>query len=566
MFDDGREAHNDGVRPIAVALLAAAAAAALSSLAPAPWPEETAVLTVDQLDTRIGEIPVGQGSTAAETMVGPSGAVVVASDGYRSAGVVRVTIATGDGSRLELSDIRLRLELADGRTEPLPVIRWDEEEQVLVAERRAPVDSRVVLGLLGAVVVLWISEVIPLWTTSLLIPVALTVAGTSTATDALAPFFHPIIALFFGGFLMAEAMRRADLDHLAAVHLIARAGRGPKALFAAMIGVAAFASMWMSNTAAMAVLLPIALAVTTPLDEPRYTKALILTMAYAATIGGVGSAIGTPANPLAIEFLDEYAGREISFSGWFAYGLPMVVVFLPIMGMVMWFRYRVTIPSETFRAAVTAAREEADAAGRPDRDQIVVLAVFLGVLAVWLTQSWHGLSTGIVAVGGAAVLSILGRILPEDLGRISWESLLTFGGGLSLGFAMSETGTADWVATRLTGLAGVPETIGVLAVATLALGLTTVASNTATAAMMIPLAIPLAGILGIDPVVLVVVVAIASSVDFALVIGTPPTMMAYSTRLYTPGEVFRAGIALDGIGIAVLVLIVTTVWGFLGLV
>ncbi len=129
-----------------------------------------------------------------------------------------------------------------------------------------------------------------------------------------------------------------------------------------------------------------------------------------------------------------------------------------------------------------------------------------------------------------------------------------------------ESGTSDWVATRLEGLAGVPEPLAVAAVAVLALGLTTVASNTATAAMLVPLAIPLAGLIGVDPVLLVAVVAIASSIDFALVVGTPPTMLAYATDLYTTREIFRTGIVLDFVGIALLVGAVVPLWELTGLV
>jgi sodium-dependent dicarboxylate transporter 2/3/5 len=174
------------------------------------------------------------------------------------------------------------------------------------------------------------------------------------------------------------------------------------------------------------------------------------------------------------------------------------------------------------------------------------------------------METGIVALGGAVALAVLGRVLPEDLGRISWASLLTFGGGLALGFFVLSTGTSDWIATRLDGLAGIPAPIAILLVASVTLGLTMIASNTAAAAMLIPLAIPLAGITGVDPVLMVLVVAIASSIDFALVIGTPPTMLAYSTRLYTPAQIFRVGIVLDLVGILLLTFGMVWVWSLLG--
>jgi sodium-dependent dicarboxylate transporter 2/3/5 len=166
------------------------------------------------------------------------------------------------------------------------------------------------------------------------------------------------------------------------------------------------------------------------------------------------------------------------------------------------------------------------------RDQIEVLSVFAIVMAGWLTQSSHDQSPSIVALAGTIALMLLGRIETDDLGTISWPTLLTFGGGLTMGVAMVDSGASDWIMTRLTGASDWPT--------------------------------PLAGLIGVDPVMLVVVVAIASSVDFPLVIGTPPTMLAYSTGLFTSGEILRGGALLDILGIAILVGLVVPFWQLTG--
>jgi len=550
--------------------IAAIAAMVGAWLAPQPWPAGPAQLQVTVDGAMVAERTLEVGDREARTLRvdGPElAATLELPDGVPTdAPVVARVQVEGGAAAADLGSIGLRMVLSDGRVEPVPVVRSDQAAGLLELQRRPPDGSAAVLGLLGVVVVLWVTEAVPLFVTSLAIPVVLVVSGVGTANDALAPFFHPIIALFFAGFLMAEAMRRTGLDHLAAISLVARAGRSPLTLFVAMIAVSAFMSFWMSNTAAVAVLLPIALAVTEPLQSIGYRKAIVLAIAYAATIGGVGSAIGTPANPLAIQFLRDFVGRDISFVEWFAVGLPMVVTFLPLMGAYLWWRMRARPAAERFSQAREVARAELAVAGRPNRDQLVVLLVFAGVVALWLTETFHGIQTGIVALGGAVVLALLGKVLPEDLGRISWASLLTFGGGLTLGFFLLETGTSDWIATRLDGLSAIPAPIAVGLVATVTLALTTVASNTATAAMLVPLAIPLAGLTGVDPVLMVLVVAIASSVDFALVIGTPPTLLAYSTRLYTPGQIFRVGIVLDLVGIVLLSVVVVWFWQIVGVV
>lgn len=544
--------------------LAALAAIVGVAVAPRAWPVGPGQLELRDGDRVVASVPVSVGS-AEDEEISFAGGTVELPNGVPIDGRVTFDIRLDDPT-LDATAVTVFLLLADGRSELIPVGRADAEAGTILAQRWPPHGAEAVLALLGVVVVLWVSGIIPLFVTSLAIPVVLVATGVGSANASLSNFFHPIIALFFAGFLMAEAMRRTRLDHLAAISIIARAGRSPVTLFAAMIGVSAFLSMWMSNTAAVAVLLPIALAITAPMESLGYRKALVLGIAFAATIGGVGSAIGTPANQLAISFLSDFVGTRISFIEWFAIGLPMVIIFLPIMGVYLWWRIGASPDRARFSEARRVAREDLAAAGRPTRDQLTVMAVFGGVIAVWLTEPIHGLETGIVALGGAVVLALLRRIEPDDLGRISWASLLTFGGGLTLGVFLVETGTSDWIATQLQGLSAVPAPVAVAAVATVTLLLTTVASNTAAAAMLIPLAIPLATIVGVDPVLLVLVVAIASSVDFALVIGTPPTLLAYSTRLYTPGEIFRVGVVIDLLGLVLLVTAVAWFWQLVGIV
>lgn len=479
-----------------------------------------------------------------------------------------VAFATlADGRRPRLDEIQLELALSDGRVVRLPGQSFNEGAQSLELAIRPPRHVPLALALLALVAVLWIAEAIPLFATSLLVPVVLVVAGVQSAEGALAPFFHPIIALFLGGFLMAEAMKRVGLDRRLALLLVSHAGSGPIRLYAAFLGVSAFASMWMSNTAATALLVPIALAVTAPLGASAYRKTVVLGIAYAATLGGVGSAIGTPANPMAIAMLDAFGGRHISFAGWFAFGLPMVVVFLPVLAYVLWRGARAAVAPEEFALVrERAAATKSDDSPTERRAQRTVLFVFLAVMAAWLGETWHGVDAGIVALAGTALLALLGRLQAEDIGRISWGALVTFGGGLALGRFLVSSGASDWMALGLGGLAGFPAWVGVGAMGLLALGLTSIASNTATAAMLIPLAIPLAGILGVDPALLVCVVAIASSLDFAMVVGTPPTMIAYSTGLFTAGEIFRAGILLDLLGAVVLLVAVVGLWHLFGIV
>jgi sodium-dependent dicarboxylate transporter 2/3/5 len=552
-----------GSRRIGVILLAAAAGLAVWFWSPGEWDEGPATVVARARGVPIAEVAVELGNSAPIDPVEFDTATIELPNGVPTDDPIEVVVVV-EGDGIGLGDLSVDLIRQGDEVEAIPVLSQDAA--TFTAVRRPPADVGVILGLLAAVIILWVSEVVPIFVTALAIPLVLAFTGVATARAAMAPFFDPIIVLFFAGFLMAEAMRRVELDHLAAVAVVARAGRSPRRLFAAMLAISAFMSMWMSNTAAVAVLLPIAIAVTDPLGHQGYRKAVVLGLAYAATIGGVGSAIGTPANLLAIDFLDTVTGREIAFVDWFAFGLPMVVLFLPVMGTYLWWVSGVRVDREQFVDVRTKARQELDAAPDLTVRQWTVLAVFGAVVAGWLTQQWHGQSPGMVALAGAVVLFATGLIESGDLQRISWPTLLTFGGGLTLGTFMVETGASDWVVAQLGGLASWPTVLGVAAVAAVTLALTTVASNTGSAATLIPLAIPLAGLIGVDPTLLVAVVAIASSIDFALVIGTPPTMLAYSTDLFTVREILRKGALLDLVGIVLLVAAVVPLWQLFGIV
>lgn len=528
----------------------------LASQAPRAWPGGPATLVLEHGDRPV-RLPI-RVNGGHQTLDDGLGTVDVQAD-ERS---LQVRVDHPDA--LALDAVRVTVELADGRTALVPSLRVDDGD--LVAARRLPVGAPIVLGLLGLVIVLWLSEVVPLWVTSLFVPVALVTAGVTPATEALAPFFHPVIALFLAGFALAGAMDRSELDRRLAVGVVARLGSGPRRLYGGLLVVSAVASMFMSNTAAAAMLVPLAVAVTTPLGEDarNYRRAMVLGIAYAATLGGVGSAIGTPANPLAIAFLEE-TGRTIGFVGWFAYGLPMVVLFLPVVGAWVWWRLDARPPRATFDRAAREARTAWAALPPISSAERRVSLVFGLVVVAWLTDAFHGVHAGIVGLMGVVLLHLLGQLDKEHLGAIDWSALLTFGGGLTLGLHLTSSGASDWLATRLELLAGLPGTIGVFAMGALALGLTAVASNTASAAILIPLAVPLSSVLGLDPALLVMVVAVASSIDFALVIGTPPTMVAYSTGELEAGEIFRIGILLDLLGLFVLVTVVVQLWGVLGL-
>jgi sodium-dependent dicarboxylate transporter 2/3/5 len=442
----------------------------------------------------------------------------------------------------------------------------DDAGTWLLFTMRMPLQAKTTLALLFAVAGLWLTELIPLAASALLIPVVAVVTGIASETAAFQAFADPIIMLFLAGFLMAEAMRRTGLDRWVALAILQRSSAQPAYLMLTLMALTAFLSMWMSNTAAAAITIPIALAILAKIPDEKeptgFRKALILAVAY--------SAIGTPANMLAVSFLNKYTGAELAFADWFAFGLPMVLLMTPLVWLYLLFTFGLN-PWRVNGAISHSIQHELYATefkqqGPLGRDQKLVMGIFLGVMALWLTEEWHGISTAIVAIGGALLLFLLRLVKEGDLNQINWNALLTFGGGLAIGTLLVNTGVSDWIALQLVGLNNLPAALVVFLVAGLTLLLGAFISNTACAAMLIPLAIPLAQLLGLDPRLLVAVVAIGSSIDFALVIGTPPTMLAYATGFFRTSEIFRRGLLLDLIGLLLLSFGVIWIWWLLGAV
>jgi sodium-dependent dicarboxylate transporter 2/3/5 len=211
-------------------------------------------------------------------------------------------------------------------------------------------------------------------------------------------------------------------------------------------------------------------------------------------------------------------------------------------------------------------KEELKRMGGLSRDQRFLLLIFLAIMGLWLTDQWHHIHAAIIALAGVLLLFFTKTIQKEDLNHINWNALLTFGGGLALGSMLVLTGVSDWIAMQLTGLVDLPPLLVIFLIAGLTLLIGAFISNTACAAMLIPLAIPLAQILHMDPRLLVAIVAIASSIDFALVVGTPPTMMAYSTGFFEAKGIFKRGIILDLVGILILSFGIIWIWQLLGVV
>ncbi|MBN1331132.1 MAG: DASS family sodium-coupled anion symporter [Candidatus Heimdallarchaeota archaeon] len=443
-----------------------------------------------------------------------------------------------------------------------------------------PYKTGIALGLLVLVAGLWISEIVPTIVGAFLVPIVIVISGISTPAVALQPFFDPVIALFFGGFILAEALKKHNIDKRLALGIVGRASIKPSMLLLILMSVAAFLSMWMSNTASAAVMVPIAIALVTQIetsgkekDTTGFKKALVLGIGYSATTGGIASVIGTPANPIAIQGLSD-VGIEISFLKWFAFGLPFVIIMLFAIWGYLLLVFRPKVSKKSLADAQVVFRDDLKKMGKMKSKEWLTIVIFIFTILLWLlatplgnwTNGALSLNSGIIALIAVVLIFGTNTLEPKDVKNINWNALFLFGGGLVLGQALELTGIADWIASNMGIIEGKHFIIIALIVGGISLLVTAVASNTASAAMLIPLVIPIAFSLHIDPTLLAVVVAIGSSVDYALVFGTPPTMISYSTGFFSVKEIFKTGAVLDIIGVLLLSTVSVLLWYGFGLI
>jgi sodium-dependent dicarboxylate transporter 2/3/5 len=416
---------------------------------------------------------------------------------------------------------------------------------------------------------LWTTEAVPLVATSFIIPLLQTLMGLQSFKAALSPFFDPVVMLLLGGFLLALAVEKNDLDEFFAYQIISRFQADARLMVLIFMVTTSFLSMWISNTASTALMLTMALRLTETVKDKRgnFSKIIILSIAYSATAGGLSTLVGTTTCAMAAGFLKEIIGYEITFLGWMGFGLPITL----LMVLTIWVVLLAIFPIDV--EEITSLSIHGRALTEKAR---LTLVVFVFSILLWLTGrlpeplaqalGWpgHGLSSSIVA-GIIAVLLFVSDIIDErDLGRANWSTLLLIGGGLSLGGALDVSGLVLRISDGLVFLTGGrPEIVTITLVAVFGLGISIFASNTASAGILLPIAISLGSTTSVSPIVLAVVIGISTSLDFMLPVGTPPNAIAYSTGRVTMRDMIKAGFALDVIGAIITIFLARYLWPYL---
>lgn len=449
--------------------------------------------------------------------------------------------------------------------------------------------AHMLAGVAAMTVVLWVTEAIPLAVAALLGPSLAVLLGVAEAKVALAAFGDPLIFLFLGGFLLASGLSRQGFDRRAALWLVSRPfvdGSPTRALWA--VGVVGFSfSLWISNTATTAMLIPVVLGLHQTMcavapDDPqtkrrldRFGGAMCLALAYSASMGGSATPIGTAPNVIALGMLEDQTGARIDFGTWMAFALPIAAVMTVI---ILW------LISRAFPAPVARVEGLTDEVERllaemgplrPAERRVLIifgltvagwllpaiLKLSLGPEHAWALWAKASLNEGAVAMVGACLLFLVPagepgkdeeRLLDwESAKDIDWGTLLLLGGGFALGKLTFSTGLAEAIGRGVLDVAGpiADHPAGLLASATLlVIFLTELTSNTATTSMMLPVIIGIAQASGFDPVATAIAVTLAASHAYMLPVSTPPNAMAYGTRLVRLSDMVRLGLRLDVIG------------------
>jgi sodium-dependent dicarboxylate transporter 2/3/5 len=422
----------------------------------------------------------------------------------------------------------------------------------------------------------WMTEAISIYATALLPLAAFPLLGAASIREAAAPYGHELIFLFLGGFVLALALEHWGVHRRLALRVLSVVGARPARMVGAFMLIAAFISMWVTNTATTIMLLPVALSVLALIPEEQGDSvqgrnlclALLLGIAYAASIGGVGTIIGTAPNVFVVSFIERQIGVEISFLTWMSFALPLVLVFLPLAWwlLVKWIFPLPPAPIEGVTDLLAKLRDELGAPGRGER---LVFAVFLATAAAWVTRPLlneleiggsrplAGLTDPGIAVISALVLFVTpvrpsqGEFLMNwrTAVRLPWGLLILFGGGLSLAAALDRSGFSAYLGGLASGLGSLPAPVIVLAVVSMMIFLTEITSNTATTATLVPVLYAVALGLGLDPFVLIIPAAIAASCAFMLPVATPPNAIVFGSGQVSLPQMSRAGLRLNLIGI-----------------
>ena len=420
----------------------------------------------------------------------------------------------------------------------------------------------------------WATEPIPIPVTSLLPLVVIPLIGAGSAREAAAGYSSPIVMLLLGGFIIALGIERWGLHKRIALNIVANVGSRPASLIFGFMIATALLSMWISNTATTLMMVPIALSAAAALKDEsgRFVTALLLGVCYAASIGGVATPIGTPTNLIAIQWLEENTGTTIGYAQWMSFGLPALALLIPVA----WWVVTRRLPQlGDGKAAMVEIHQQRDALGGVSAPEARAALVFGIVACLWVLRvpvqlaaesaGWNApwrLAVGDmgIAVAGAVAMFLVPAggeqkraiLRWDEAVKLPWGVLILFGGGISLGQAVTRTGMSTWIGDQLTTLSVLPPIFFIAVVVALVIFLTELTSNVATMTTLAPILGALAGAIGAAPESLLAPAAVAASCAFMLPVATAPNAIIYATDKVPIAQMIQRGVRVNLIGILII--------------
>jgi len=428
----------------------------------------------------------------------------------------------------------------------------------------------------------WATEAVPIAVTALLPLIFFPLLGIANIQDSATPFANKVIFLFLGGFIVALAMQRWNLHRRIALTILQYVGGNGRSLIGGFMLVSALLSMWVMNTSTTMMLLPIALSIITVIknsvkhlnekEKKDFQYALLLGLAYAASMGGMSTLVGTAPNAMMAAFMLDTYSIEIDFSRWMLVGIPLTLVMVPLAWLTLT-RIIFKVDFQTGYKGQEKLKQMKEEMGKISLPEKKIGIVFIVLALTWILRplltNIPGLSalddSGIAMAGALAIFLIPSGDKNDPfllrwvhIEKLPWSILLLFGGGLSLASAVSKTGLAKWLGVNLVDIGTLPLVAIVVLITAMIIFLTELTSNIATTATFLPVVGAIAVEMGINPIILVAPIPLAASCAFMLPVATPPNAIVFGSGLLTIPKMIRAGLVLNIIGIVIVSIVAIT--------
>ncbi|WP_250098312.1 SLC13 family permease [Halalkalibacter alkaliphilus] len=429
-------------------------------------------------------------------------------------------------------------------------------------------EPRAVLSITVLIAIWWMTEPLPIAVTSLLPLILLPISGAVNYEVTSAAYFNPIILMFLGGFTIALAIEKWNLHKRIAMSILLFIGTSTKRIILGIMLATAFLSMWISNAATALMMFPVVMALISevknkkifdPISTESFTKGLLLTVAYSASIGGLATLIGSVPNAIFAGIADSVLHQKISFADWFVFAFPITTILLFLLYVLILLRF--PVPSGT-HIPDSIVKQQLNNLGNMTNEEKSVLFIFISTVVLWIFSGFlpFQLTDTTIALIGALALFLVpsqsqkGMLMNwNDMKKLPWGILLLFGGGLSLAAAFVETNVTGWIGMHLTSIETLPYGLLLFVFATALLFMTEFLSNTAISNMFIPISIGIASGIGVDPYALMAIVALSSTCAFMLPVSTPPNAVVFGSNFISIQDMLKTGFRLNVIAIIVIV-------------